>query len=99
MIYFGKNQTELNFGTGDIIMTPVVWEDENVGGLFFKQSSESHTIGQELVDPNWGVEYQDVIMTFSNIESIDVAIKMLNEVKNGMLKSICGYPVKKAKSN
>lgn len=96
MIYFDKNLTELNFGSGDIIMTPVVWEDENVGGLFFKQSDEIHTIGEEVVDPNWGVEYQDVIMTFSNVESIDVAIDMLNKVKDGMLRSMCGYSVKKA---
>lgn len=92
MIYKDENFTELDFGKGDIVISPLYWEDDNVGGVSFEQADKCYPIG-DIIDSdkygrdNFNLKNQDVIMTFSNVKSIDQLIKQLNAAKEAMLQN------------
>jgi hypothetical protein len=87
MIYKDENFTELDFGKGDILVTPLYWQDDNVGGVAFEQSDKHRSIGETIDSDNFNLKNQDVIMTFSNVKSIDAIIKQLNTIKETMLQN------------
>ena len=87
MIYKDENFTELDFGEGDILIAPLYWRDENVGGVAFEQADKRHSIGDTIYSDNFNLKNQDVIMTFSNVKSIDQVIKQLNVIKETMLQN------------
>lgn len=87
MIYKDGNFTELDFGKGDIIIAPLCWQDDNIGGIAFEQADKSYSIGETIDSDNFNLKNQDVIMTFSNVKSIDKIIEQLNAIKEMMLQN------------
>lgn len=74
-----KGKAKLEFGTGDIRMTSVF--SNGIGALCCNKQ-EPHAIGEKVpVDDTWSVNEADVIMTFTKVESIDVIIEELQDVK------------------
>lgn len=87
MIYKDENFTELDFGKGDILIAPLYWRDDSVGGIAFEQADKRYSIGETVDSDNFNLKSQDVIMTFSNVKSIDQVIKQLNVIKETMLQN------------
>lgn len=87
MIYKDENFTELDFGEGDILIALLYWRDENVGGVAFEQADKCYSIGETIDSDNFNLKNQDVIMTFSNVKSIDKVIEQLNTIKETMLQN------------
>lgn len=87
MIYKDGNFTELDFGEGDIIIAPLYWQDDSVGGIAFEQADKRRSIGETVDSDNFNLKSQDVIMTFSNVKSIDIIVKQLNIIKEAMLQN------------
>ena len=89
MIFHDIDQTELNFGSGDILVSPFVANDNSYVGVSFKQADKCYEVGKELedYDNNLNFDNEDVIMAFSNVDSIDVVIHSLQKVKDYMLKN------------
>lgn len=87
MIYKDENFTKLDFGKGDIIITPFYLQDDNIDGVAFEQSDKRYSIGETIDLDNFNLKNQDVIMTFSNVKSIDIIIKHLNIIKKAMLQN------------
>lgn len=87
MIYKDENFTELDFGKGDILIAPLYWRDDSVGGVAFEQADKRYSIGETIDSDNFNLKSQDVIMTFSNVKSIDIIIKQLNIIKKAMLQN------------
>lgn len=87
MIIHKKNSTEVHLGSGDIIMYPVYWHDGVHTGICFEQDSEQREIGKYVKGSGekFDIENQDVIMTFSDIRSIDVLVEELQEIRDYML--------------
>lgn len=87
MIYKDESFTELDFGKGDILIAPLYWRDDNIGGVAFEQADKRYSIGETIDSDNFNLKNQDVIMTFSNIKSIDKVIEQFNAIKEIMLQN------------
>lgn len=87
MIIHKKNSTEVHLGSGDIIMYSVYWHDGVHTGICFEQDGEQREIGKYVKGSGekFDIENQGVIMTFSDIRSIDVLVEELQEIKNYMI--------------
>ena len=83
-----KGKSKLVFGTGDIMMTPVTYvenEKPKYGMLAFK-TIEPHEIGSFTGNDNtYSITDADTLMVFHKIESIDVCIEILETLKKMML--------------
>lgn len=71
------------FGTGDILITPVV-KDDYTKGFIILQNKGTHTIGEYSKAEDFEKEENDVILSFTKIESIDVMIERLQKLKSMM---------------
>lgn len=86
MICKNGNNTVLNFGSGDIIVSVIYNDNNGISGVTFQQDDIYHLVGETAdFNNNVNINDQDVIMTFSNIESIDAIIKQLNYAKEVMI--------------
>lgn len=88
---YSNGQVELEFGHGDIIVTPAALATENgdVVYVLFHQTVKCYEIGEKNGiedDDSLEVNDPDVIMSFDNPSSIDVVIIQLQAAKNAMLK-------------
>ena len=85
-----KGKAKLIFGTGDIMMTPVLHSENDTpqyGMLAFK-TTEPHEIGSYAGnDKRFMLSNADTLMVFYRVESIDVCIERLNTLKEMMLGS------------
>lgn len=83
-----KGKAKLIFGTGDIMMTPVLHSENDIpryGMLAFK-TTESHEIGSYTRnDTGYRLSNADALMVFYKVESIDACIERLNTLKEMML--------------
>lgn len=85
-----KGNVQLQFGTGDIYVSPALLEYHEVcGAVCFFQREDENDIGAHVdYEPNRIVEpeFIPVRMSFDKIESIDVVIWALQETKLMMIK-------------
>lgn len=85
-----KGKAKLIFGTGDIMMTPVLHIENDTpryGMLAFK-TTEPHEIGSYTRNDNgYKLSNADTLMVFYKVESIDACIESLNILKEMMLGS------------
>lgn len=81
-----KGRAKVEFGTGDIKLTSVVCTSDGASiGVLCLNTEEGHEIGDKHdVDTGFQVIASDVLLTFSNVESVDVLIGMLEGVKDLM---------------
>lgn len=83
-----KGKAKLIFGTGDIMMTPVLHSENDIpryGMLAFK-TTEPHEIGSYTGnDTGYRLSNADALMVFYKVESIDACIERLNALKEMML--------------
>lgn len=80
MIY--RTQTQLAFGYGDIDITMA--SEPGTGYLAFKNLARPHPIGMQPVKKKrryMDINAQDLIMSFTNSQSIDVMIRCLETIK------------------
>ena len=89
MIKLSKNQTDLEFGNGDICITGGHYLDENdnrVGLVSFinQASREVGSKGMIVAGEQYKLGDFPVIMTFTNTKSIDVLVNALFEAKKEM---------------
>ena len=89
MITKYENQTILKFGTGDICINTGLLEDAGVGLATFKNQTprEIGSLGDVQIGEEVSLDIFDVVMKFTRIESIDVVLRALNEVKEIMIES------------
>lgn len=75
-----KGKAKLEFGTGDIRFTGCV--SHGVGALCLITQNEHHIIGERIpVSDTWSTKEAEVIMTFTQVASIDALIAELSDVK------------------
>ena len=86
------HRTLVEFGSGDILVGSMLCSD-GVGALTLDKTSERHEIG-ESVSHNEPIDPFDVpiVMTFSDIRSVDVLINHLHNIRIGM-EEYEGVPV------
>lgn len=77
-----EGKATINFGTGDILITPITKADSNSGYIVL-QNHEAHVIGE--YSQEFKEEAEDVVVSFKNTESLDVLIERLNTLKKMML--------------
>lgn len=77
----GKAKCE--FGTGDILITPMCKTDYSKGAICL-QNKGTHTIGEYSSSDDFCKEADDTLLTFSKTESIDVLIERLEYLKRMM---------------
>jgi hypothetical protein len=83
-----ENCKHLDFGSGDILVSPGLLKSDEVLGVVCFQRDGVHVIGEHTDHvPNKEVKSQDtpVRMTFDKVECIDVVIWALEETKKMML--------------
>ncbi|MDD3404583.1 MAG: hypothetical protein PHQ72_14725 [Hespellia sp.] len=89
-----KGKAKLEFGTGDIRVTGIV--SEGIGALVMETWDVPHEIGEkEKVEEGWNTINAEAIMSFTKIESIDVVIEDLKDIKAIMLNE---YPKRELKT-
>lgn len=69
------------FGTGDILITPMVKTDFS-GGFIVLQNKGTHTVGERMQNFEPGDE--DTILSFDTVESLEVLIERLQKLKDMM---------------
>ena len=75
-------KAEAAFGTGDIRTTTMLYG--NVG-IYVLDNQLPHRIGESIqIEDDFTLEGKDVMLTFSKIESLDVVINDLLEIKRLM---------------
>lgn len=80
------------FGTGDILITPLVREDLSSGCVSL-QNKGTHTIGEYTQD--FKPDETDTVLHFDNVESLGVLIERLQYLRkmmNGELEN-CQPPI------
>lgn len=90
MINKNNNQTELEFGKGDICVNGGHFLDSNnkiVGMVAFSNQTprEINAVGDVKAGQKCKVGDFPVVMTFMKVESIDVVINQLKQAKADML--------------
>lgn len=82
-IYMIKGKCEIEFGNGDVLITPIVKEDFSKG-IIELQNKGTHAIGEYSKAEDFKKEDDDSILSFTKIESIDVLIERLQKLKSMM---------------
>ena len=80
-----EGKSKLTFGTGDIMVTPVLnkIDDTKTGMLVFENNSDGHQIGEYTgQNPEFRIAGKDVLMVFNKIESLDVVLERLNLLRS-----------------
>lgn len=78
-----KGKAEVAFGRGDVRTTTMLYD--NSVGVYILDNQLPHKIGESVpVEDDFTVACKDVMMTFSNVESLNVVINDLLEVKRLM---------------
>ena len=69
------------FGTGDILITPMVKTDFS-GGFIVLQNKGTHTVGEQTQSFEPGDD--DTVLSFDTVESLEVLIERLQKLKDMM---------------
>lgn len=75
-----KGKSKVEFGTGDILITPLVKEDLTKGCLVL-QNKGNRVIGEYSPTKDFEKSESDTLITFTKTESIDVLIERLEKLK------------------
>lgn len=73
----------IKFGTGDILITPMVKQDMSAGCVVL-QNKGTHVIGEYSPASDFVGDNTDTVISFSKAESIDVLIERLHKLKSMM---------------
>ena len=87
-----EGKAVVKFGTGDVLITPLVKEDFSSGCVVL-QNKGTHVVGE--YSQNFEKSEDDTILSFSSVESLDVFIDRLERLKlmmSGDLKG-CLSPI------
>lgn len=77
-------KAKINFGTGDILITPMTNKESNKGCLIL-QNKGTHVVGEYSSTEQFeGDAENDTLITFSCTKSIDVVIERLQKLKDMM---------------
>lgn len=76
-----KGKAIAKFGTGDILITPMVKTDFS-GGLIVLQNKGTHTVGEQTQD--FEPEADDTVLSFDTVECLEVLIESLQKLKDMM---------------
>lgn len=76
----GKAKVE--FGTGDILIVPLVKEDKSKGCLVLQRNKEPQAIGEFRSTKEFKQQEDDTVIAFTKIESLDVFIERLNTLRS-----------------
>lgn len=76
-----EGKAVVRFGTGDILITPLVREDLSSGCVSL-QNKGTHTIGEYTQD--FKPEETDTVLHFDNVESLGVLIERLQHLEKMM---------------
>ena len=83
-----KGKAEVAFGTGDIRTTTALFGEV---GVYVLDNQLPHKIGeQQPIEDNFTFANKDVMLTFSKVESVDVVINGLIEIKRLMTEGGAG---------
>jgi len=82
-----EGKAKMEFGTGDILITPMVKEDLSKGCVVL-QNKGTHKIGEYTDSKDFVGEDEDTIIAFTKIDSIDVLIERLTVLKKMMLGDV-----------
>lgn len=86
-IYLNKTKSKVvQFGTGDIGIALVEYKDKIQGIAFYPLKDPILPIGTDYQTPKGISEENDIIFYFTKVESIDVVIGKLEELKAELLK-------------
>ena len=78
-----KGKAEIVFGMGDIRISPILHEGN---GICVLDNQKPHKIGEIVpTEDVFTIRDKDVMITFSNVESLDVVIDRLMELKRLMI--------------
>ena len=77
----GKAKVE--FGTGDILITPMLKEDKSKGCVVL-QNKGTHTVGEYTPAKDFVGECDDTVISFTKIESLDAFIERLQKLRSMM---------------
>lgn len=79
-----KGKAEVAFGRGDVRTTTMLYGEV---GMYVLDNQLPHKIGESIpIEDDFTVAGKDVMLTFSNIDSLDVVINDLLEVKRLMIE-------------
>lgn len=76
-----EGKTIARFGTGDILITPMVKTDFS-GGFIVLQNKGTHTVGERT--QNFDPGDDDTVLSFDTVESLEVLIERLQKLKDMM---------------
>ena len=76
-------KAKIEFGTGDILITPMLKEDKTKGCVVL-QNKGTHTIGEYTPADSFKGEGDDTVISFTKIESLDVLIERLEKLRSMM---------------
>ncbi len=76
-----KGKAVVKFGTGDILITPMVKTDFS-GGFIVLQNKGTHTVGEQTQSFEPGDD--DTVLSFDTAESLEVLIERLQKLKDMM---------------
>lgn len=78
----------LMFGKGEILVTPTVVTGENTGKLYLQPNKGTGIIGER--HDMFAESNDDVILAFGNIESLDVVMERLSQLRGMMCGDYSG---------
>jgi len=79
-----EGKAVVEFGTGDILITPIAKEDLSKGCVVL-QNKGTHVIGEYMDATYFTGEETDTVISFTKKESIDALIERLEVLKSMML--------------
>lgn len=77
-------KTEIKFGYGKILITPIMREDKTKGAIVLQPNMGTGTVGEKVSTDTFSENGNDILLTFANTESIDVLIRMLEQLNRMM---------------
>ena len=66
MIFHNINQTELDFGSGDIVVSPFAANDNSYVGVSFRQADKCYEVGKEFEDYDDYLNFDNVLNDYIN---------------------------------
>lgn len=84
LLVSARSRIEIEFGYGKALITPIMREDKTKGAIVLQPNRGAGTVGEETSTEYFSETSNDILLTFANIESIDVLIRRLEQLKRMM---------------
>jgi len=75
------------FGVGDVAVVNAKYDSDTINSITFTELEEPEDVGSKAKLTEYEVHHSDVVLTFDNIESLNVVIRLLNKIKHAFEKS------------